>query len=136
MKVLFVCKWNAGRSQMGEELFNHYSKNNTGISAGTHAIKFEGKKLKEFAPFVVEVLKEKGIDVSDKVPTQLTEEMVNFADKIIVMTEKENCPAYLYTSPKVETWDIKDGNGKDYVFHVDMRDQIEKHVKKLVEQIG
>lgn len=136
MKILFVCKWNVGRSQMGEELFNYYSKNNIGISAGTHAVKFSGKKLKEFAVHVVDVLKEKGIDVSDKTPIQLTEEMAGFADKIIIMTEKGNLPSYLVNSNKIISWDIKDADGKDYAFHINMRDQIDSLVKKLVGEIG
>jgi protein-tyrosine-phosphatase len=121
---------------MGEELFNHYTANNIGISAGTHAVKFSGKKLKEFADFVVDVLKEKGIDVSNKTPIQLTEEMAKFADRIIVMTERENLPSYLLNSNKVVSWDIKDGDGKDYTFHIDMRDQIDSLVKELVGEIG
>ena len=136
MNVLFVCKWNVGRSQMGEELFNQYSQHNTGTSAGTHAIRFAGKKLKEFAGHVVDVLQEKGIDVSDKTPLQLTEMMAQHADKIVVMTEKENLPPNLLDSNKVIVWDIKDGDGKDYAFHINMRDQIEVLVKKLVAEIG
>ncbi len=125
-----------GTKSDGEELFNHYSKNNIGISAGTHAIKFSGKKLKEFANLVVDVLKEKGIDVSDKTPIQLTEEMAKFADKIIVMIEKENLPSYLLNSNKVIFWDIKDGDGKDYAFHINMRNQIDVLAKELVDKIG
>jgi arsenate reductase (thioredoxin) len=136
MKILFICEWNVGRSQMGEELFNHYTKNNIGISAGTHAEKYAGKKLKEFAYLVVDVLKEKGIDVSNKTPIQLTEEMAQFADTIIVMTEQENLPSYLLNSNKVISWDIKDAGGKDYAFHINMRDQIDLLVKELVDRIG
>ena len=62
--------------------------------------------------------------------------MARFADKIVVMTEKENFPPYLINSSKVVTWDIKDADGKDYNFHINMRDQIDFLVKELVGEIG
>lgn len=136
MEILFVCKWNVGRSQMAEELFNRYSKKNKGVSAGTHAVKYQGKKLEEFADFVIQVLKERDINVSKKIPRQLTSEMCLSADKIVVITGKNDLPRYLVDSKKVINWEIQDGSGKDYEFHLDMRNQIEKLVKELVSEIG
>ncbi len=121
---------------MAEELFNKYSRNNKGISAGTHAKKFVGNKLKEISPLVVKVLKEKEIDISEKIPLQLTPEMVTFANKVIVITDKKALPHYLIDSSNVIYWDIKDGDGKGYDFHIDMRNQIEKLVYELVKEIG
>ena len=136
MKVLFLCKWNAGRSQMAEELFNHYTTKHIGISAGTHGITYQNKKLKEFAFFVVQVLQEKNIDVSEKIPIQLTPELVQFADKIIVMTERADLPDYVANSDKTIFWKIEDAKGKDYEFHTNMREQIDKMVKVLIDEIG
>lgn len=136
MNILFICKWNVGRSQMAEELFNKYSKNNKGISAGTNAIKYKGKKLKEFAPPVIAVLKEKDIDVSEKIPLQLTPEIVKSVDRIVVLTKKEDLPDYLINSNKVTFWKIEDGKGKGYDFHINMRNQIEKLINKLVHDVG
>ena len=138
MKLLFVCKWNAGRSQMAEELFNKYSNDHQAISAGTHVNKFQfqGNKLKDFAHHVVTVLKEKGIDASEKTQTQLTATLADSADKIIFLTDKKDLPKYLINSKKVTYWKIEDGDGKDYEFHINMRNQIDKLVKELVSQIG
>lgn len=136
MKILFVCKWNAGRSQIAEELFTQLSTDHIALSAGTHAQKYSGKRLKDFAPEVVAVMKEKGIDVSKKMPMQLTPEMAGFADKIIILTAKEDLPDYLKKSPKTVFWNIEDGGGKDLEFHKRMRDQIEALVKNFVNGIS
>lgn len=135
MKILFVCKWNMGRSQMAEELFNLHSSKNIGISAGTNTVPFSEQQLKDVAPLTVQVLKEKNIDISVKCPVRLTEELAQFADNIIVITDKANLPDYLKNSDKLIFWDIKDGEGKDYEFHVAMRNQLEKLVESLIKKL-
>lgn len=135
MIVLFVCKWNVARSQIAEELFNSLETGHIGLSAGTHAEKYKGKQIKNIEPLVVEIMKEKNIDVSKKMPLQLTPEMVEFADRIIVMTEKQDLPDFLSGSPKVTFWDIEDGHDKDFEFHLLLRAQIERHVKDLVQEL-
>lgn len=136
MVILFVCKWNVGRSQIAEELFNSQETDHIGLSAGTHAEKYKGKKLDTVAPLVVEILKEKNIDVSKKIPLQLTSEMVKFADKIIVMADKKDMPPFLAESDKLVFWDIEDGGGRDYEFHMLMRAQIERRVKDFIASLG
>jgi len=135
MKILFVCRANVGRSQIAEELFNHYTLDHIGLSAGTHATEHQGKKLKEFAHDVVAVMKEMGIDVSEKTPLQLKPEIADFVDKIIAITHKEDLPSYVIASTKVEFWNIPDAAGKDYEFHVKMRNDIDTLVKKLLLDI-
>jgi protein-tyrosine-phosphatase len=136
MKILFICEGNVGRSQMAEGLFNKYSKKNIGISVGTNAIKYKNRKLKEFASLVVETLKEKGIDVSEKIPKQLTLEIAQSADKIICLTEKEKLPDYLITSKDIVFWNIQDAVNRNYQFHVCICNEIETLVKVLVAVIG
>jgi len=125
-----------GRSQMAEELFNASTTNNIGISAGTHTAPFSEQKLKDVAPLTVQVLKEKNIDVANKNPVRLSKELTEFADKIIVITDKIYLPDYLQNSDKLIFWDIKNGEGKDYEFHVAMRNQLEKLVESLIKKIG
>ncbi len=136
MKVLFVCKWNAGRSQMAEAFYNKYSKINVAISAGTHAEKYKGLKLSGFALPVIKCMKEVGFDLADKSPTQLTPQLVDAADYIYAMVDRMDVPDYLLNSNKVIFWDIDDAGGKDYVFHIKIRNQIEGLVRDLVRKIG
>jgi len=81
--------------------------------------------------YVIEVMKELGIDLSNHIRKQLTPELVNKADKIIVMDKKENLPDYLINSGKMIFWDVEDAAGTDLEFHQKIRDQI----KTLVDSI-
>lgn len=136
MKVLFVCKWNMGRSQMAVELFNLYSKKNIGISAGTNTIPFSKQKLKDVAPLTVRVLQEKNIDISFKNPIRLTKEIVHSVDRVVILTQRDDVPNYLVGLNKVMYWNVEDGDGKDYSYHIQMREQIDTLIKELVREIG
>ena len=76
--VLFVCVENAGRSQMAEAFANLYGKGLIyASSAGT-------MPSSEVHPVVIEVMKEKGIDLSKNRPKPVDARMVQEADVIIV----------------------------------------------------
>lgn len=136
MIILFICKWNAGRSQIAEALFNKYSKSNKAISAGTHAAIYSGTKLSDVVRTVIKCMNEVGLNLSDKIQKPLTKQIVGEADRIIILTEKKDLPPYVLKSKKVTYWNVEDGAGKGYEFHVKMRNQIENLVKCLVREVG
>lgn len=131
MDVLFICRANVGRSQMAPAFFNKLSKKHKAVGAGTHVDNHEGEPLH---PFVVQCMSEVSYDLSENTRKQLTPEMVKKADKIIVMTEKENLPDYVDLS-KVVFWEIDDAKNESLEFHRQIRDQIKSLVKKLVNEI-
>lgn len=132
MKILFVCKSNVGRSQMAPVFFNRLSKKHKAIGAGTHVGEDENQPLHEF---VIKCMAEFGYDLAKNVRKQLTPKIAKEADKIVVMTEKENLPSYIDMS-KVVFWDIEDAKDKSLEFHRQIRDEIKKLVEKLVREIG
>jgi len=132
MNILFICRANVGRSQMAPAFFNKLSKKHKTIGAGTHVDEHEGEPLHEF---VIQCMSELGYDLSKNTRKQLTPEMVKEADKIIVMTEKENLQDYIDMS-KVVFWKIDDAKNKSLEFHRQIRDQIKRLVEKLVKEIG
>lgn len=133
MKILFICKANAGRSQIANAFFNKLSKKNKSISAGVLVKDKEGEKLPEF---VLKCMKEEGCNLSNEFRKQLTPEMVRWADKIIIMTEKENLPDYLISEDKKNIfWEVEDGKGMPYEFHIKIRDKIKGNVKRLIKEI-
>lgn len=134
MKILFVCKANVGRSQMAEAFFNKLSKKNTAISAGTH-VESDPDEHKEGFQKVFSAMKEKNIDMPEVYRKQMTKEMFDSADKVVVITEKENLPEYAKDSPKVTLWDVADGKGKSYEFVCNMRDEVRIRVEQLVKEI-
>ena len=77
--ILFVCVENAGRSQMAEAFAKHYGKGKVeATSTGT-------MPSAEINPIVVQVMQEKGIDISKNKPKLVSVKMVQEADMIIVM---------------------------------------------------
>ena len=69
-RVLFVCVHNSGRSQMAAAFLEKLAGGRVEVdSAGT-------QPSDAINPAVVEVMREKGIDVSDNNPKLLTQDMV------------------------------------------------------------
>lgn len=103
-------------------------------SAGTFA-DYAGKLLGDVAIRGLKVMKEIGFDMSHNPVTQLTPEMVERAEKIILMgpTPAGPLPEYLARSPKLETWDVPDP-GYGLILHADARDRIRALVNNLVER--
>ncbi|HVP40681.1 MAG TPA: hypothetical protein VMS95_01845, partial [Candidatus Krumholzibacteriaceae bacterium] len=83
----------------------------------------------------IQVMQERGIDISKNKPKQITNQMVQEADRIIVMgcSAQGFCPAPLLG--KVIDWKIEDPKGKPIEKVREIRDEIEKRVKELVEEI-
>jgi len=128
-RVLFVCVENAGRSQMAEAFANHYGKGK--LVASSAGVMLADK----VNPVVVEVIKEKGIDISMNKPKLLTTKMAQEADKIIAMgcSVEKYCPAPLLKN--VVDWGLEDPKGKPIEKVREIRDEIEMKVLKLIEEI-
>jgi protein-tyrosine-phosphatase len=128
-RVLFVCVENAGRSQMAEAFTRKHSGGKVeALSAGT-------MPAKGVNPVVIQVMQEKGIDLTAKKPKAITRQMVEEADVIIVMgcSAEGFCPAPLLN--KVVDWQIEDPKDKPIEKVREIRDEIESRVRKLISEI-
>ncbi len=128
--VLFVCVENAGRSQMAEAFFKKYAPDNyEATSAGTH-------HTSQINPLAVQIMKEVGLDISNQKPKDMTEDMIKNATKIINMgcMDKNFCPTLFIN--KVVDWEIEEPKGKPIEKVAEIRDEIERRVKTMVEEIG
>lgn len=134
MKVLFVCKSNVGRSQMAEAFFLSLAPEHEATSAGTH-VSAEGVPISETADKVVKTMSSAGIDVSHNMSNQLTPEMVETADKVVVLNAPEELPDYLRNSPKLEIWDVSNAAGEGDAFYDHVRDLIREKISDLVSRI-
>jgi arsenate reductase (thioredoxin) len=127
-KLLFVCVENAGRSQMAEAFANKYGAGKfIFLSAGN-------KPTEKVNPVVVEVMKEKGLDISANKPKQLTFEMANESDVIVTMgcNDQGICPGPFF-KPTVD-WKLEDPKGKPMEKVREIRDLIEQKVRGLIEE--
>ena len=129
-KVLFVCIENAGRSQIAEAFANqHGSDRVVAFSAGN-------KPSDKINPVVVAVMKEKGIDISNKQPKEITAKMAMDADLIITMgcSAQGICPGPFF-KPTIE-WKLEDPKGKPIEKVREIRDIIERQVIDLIKKEG
>jgi len=127
-KLLFVCVENAGRSQMAEAFAKHYGRGRIeASSAGT-------MPSSDVNPVVVQVMKEKGLDISTNRPKLITGKMTQEADVIVVMGcgAQGFCPVLLLD--RVLDWKIDDPKGKPIEKVREIRDEIEKNVIKLIDE--
>jgi len=128
-RVLFVCVENAGRSQMAEAFANHYGKGK--LVASSAGIMLADR----VNPMVVEIMKERGLDISMNKPKLLTVKMAEEANLIITMgcSVEKFCPAPLLKN--VIDWGLEDPKGKPIEKVREIRDEIEARVMKLIAEI-
>jgi arsenate reductase len=126
-RVLFVCLHNAGRSQMSAALFEREAQGrHEAYSAGT-------TPAERVHPEVVEVMRELGIDVSDRVPRKLTTEAAERADVVVTMGCGDECP-YI-PGKRYLDWELEDPKGQSLDQVRSTRDEIATRVRELVAQL-
>jgi len=122
-KYLFVCTENACRSQMAEGLFNHLTKKAIAQSAGTAPAAIH--------PLAIEVMRERGIDLTNYKAKLITPELAQTAVKVITMGCLDGCP--FTSAKKTLEWDIPDPKGKPKEFFIKVRDLLEEKIKQLLQ---
>lgn len=125
--VLFACVHNAGRSQMAAGLLDHHANGRVRVlSAGS-------TPANEINPSVVQVMAEVGIDISREYPKPLTDDAVQDADVVVTMGCGDACP--FSPGKRYVDWDLTDpaGKGPDEVRPI--RDDIDRRVRALLEEL-
>jgi arsenate reductase len=126
-KILFVCVENARRSQMAEGFANALGQGQLeAYSAGS-------SPSSKIDPLVIEVMKEKRIDLSSKRPKSLNELPPMEMDYLITMGCEETCPAVF--AKKIIEWEIPDPKGKSLDTFRNIRDMIKERVRALLKEI-
>ncbi len=135
MEVLFVCSGNIGRSQMAMEFFNRYSGHgHTAGSAGTNVTVLDEEiGGRDDAQVVLQAMDELGIDMRHNRRTQLTPEMLDEYQRIIVMAEPHKIPDWLRHHPGFEYWETRNVNGLPLEEVKQVRDEINQKVDALIE---
>ena len=127
--VLFVCLHNAGRSQMSQALFERAAGGrHRGSSAGSQAD--PGGRVH---PEVVEVMREIGIDLSDRRPQRLTAALAEHADVVVTMGCGDACP--VYPGKRYVDWELGDPAGKTPEEVRAIRDEIDRRVRGLLTEL-
>jgi arsenate reductase len=127
--VLFVCLHNAGRSQISQALFERTAHGrHTAESAGSVA-----DPAGHVHPEVVTVMREIGIDLADRRPQRLTDELAQHADVVVTMGCGDTCP-YIPGKRYID-WDLSDPKGQPVEAVRELRDEIGRRVDALISEL-
>ena len=128
-EILFVCVENAGRSQMAQAFAEKLGLKAT--SAGT-------VPSNRVNPVVVEAMRERGIDLTKRLPKMLTPDMIRNARLVVTMgcSVEEACPKPMLTAmqKKLVDWHLDDPKGRSIEDVRRIRDDIEQRVRKIVQE--
>lgn len=126
IKIVFVCVENARRSQMAEGFARAFGQGRVDVySAGS-------RPAYSIDPLIIEVMKEKGIDLSANRSKGLNELPPMEMDYLVTMGCEETCPAV--SSKRTMEWEIPDPKGKTIDVVRKIRDTIEDKVRTLIEE--
>ncbi len=134
MRILFLCTGNSCRSQMAEGFARKYLPGADVWSAGTHPAQC-------VHPLAVQVMHEKGIDLSTHYP-KIVSDVPLPVDYVITLCGEaaEECPAFP-GARQTEHWNLPDparATGTDdevlQVFR-SVRDEIDRRVQELAQRL-
>ena len=127
--VLFVCKHNAGRSQMAQAFLNAMAAER-GIAV--HADSAGTLARGEINPLAVQAMEEVGVSMADQSPKQLMCWHLDNADRVITMdcgAEVEGCNTRV---GEVVDWGLEDPAEQTIEKVREIRDQIKERVEALL----
>ena len=143
-KILFVCNANVVRSQMAQAFYNHFTKTQNADSAGVNAEKYPTAKIPTVADFdahlvaknldplaVIDLMREKGIEVGASQRTQLTKDMLCDYDLVVNIANRNQTPDWL-KGDNVVWWKIEDPHAESRELAELACDEVEKRVKQLI----
>ena len=143
MNILFLCRGNVARSQMAAALFQEFSDSGDECTVKSAGTKLSGpeasiKSLRPKTNNVIESMQEIGVDISEKTREEVTPEMISWADKVFLVlnSEKDPIPEFVTDHSDVTVWETQDVKEKSIDFTRQVRDEIKRKVKSLVEENG
>ncbi|HEU5277548.1 MAG TPA: hypothetical protein VFU26_01460 [Gaiellaceae bacterium] len=116
MNVLFVCRQNAGRSQIAQALYERRGGN--ARSAGTTPAEHVHPEVAELMP-----------ELARRVPKRLETADAEWADLVVTMGCGDACP--VLPGKRYVDWDLQDPAGQDVETVSKIRDEIERRVSEL-----
>jgi len=125
---------------MAKAFYNSLTESQDADSAGLH-VHEPGQTLQERKAvseskhfFVLDTMKQAGIDISNYTRTPLSKDMQEKYDLVVSMAKKEESPDWLLNSPNYTYWEINDPRGQDLATTTKVRDAIKSKVSDLINQ--
>ncbi|MEK6917955.1 MAG: hypothetical protein AABW51_03325 [Nanoarchaeota archaeon] len=131
-KIIFVCRHNKFRSKVAEAMFNKLNKNKN-IKAESAGLFVDSAHL-FIEPIVLGEIGRRGYNIVGS-PRQLTRELAEKFDKIIIVADDIDKEFFFDFKGKVMQWNISDCDPSDVVCIEDTIDDIEKRVEDFVSSL-
>lgn len=129
-RVLFACVGNSARSVMAQGFARHYGGDKVEARSGG------SKPLGHLLPEAIEVMRERGIDISREPSKGFDEPWVRDACDLVVTMGcgDDACPAFIGKS--MVDWQLDDPKGQDLATFRRIRDDIDARVRTLLRERG
>ncbi len=126
--VMFACVHNAGRSQMALGFFRRLAGD---LAVARSGGSDPGERIN---PLAVAAMAEVGIDISEESPKAWTPVALQASDVIVTMGCGDECP--FYPGKRYLDWEVGDPAGQPIERVREIRDEIERRVRGLLEEMG
>lgn len=129
VRIAFVCVENAGRSQMAAAFARRRKE------AGIEVVSGGTRPAGRIHPVVVAVMREAGIDLGGERPRAVTPDEILACDVVVTMgcASDDVCPAR-FRGDSID-WDLPDPAGKPIEEVRRIRDEIERRVTVLLDEV-
>jgi protein-tyrosine-phosphatase len=125
--VLFVCVHNAGRSQMAAALLEEHAAGRVDVRSAGSA------PADSLNPAVLDVMRERGIDLAARRPKLLDTTDVEAADVVVTMGCGDACP--VFPGKRYLDWPLDDPAGQDAATVRRIADEIDARVVALLAEL-
>lgn len=128
-KVLFLCRQNAGRSQMAGAFAQHLAGEKLDVATGG------SRPAEKLNPDMVSAMAERKIDLAFRTPQSIEAALANGRpDVMVTMGCSEDCP--VVPGALHLEWDVPDPSGQPIEAMRRVRDEIETRVRQLITTLG
>lgn len=125
--VLFICKHNAGRSQLGAHLLEHVTSGRVNATSGGLS------PAEHINPVIAEALGDLGIDTSAAVPRAVTTADLETADIVVTMKPRLALPGPI--GGRLVEWEFPDPDNWGIDGVRDLRDRVLTQIQTLATDI-
>lgn len=135
IRVAFVCIENAGRSQMAHA-FAERALASRGLTEELELVTGGTRPADRVHPEVVGAMAEVGPDIGHRTPRAVTVDELRSCDLVVTMgcSAEDVCPAGW--GGEGRDWDLEDPAGQDLAVVHEIRDEIERRVEALVDELA
>ena len=134
IRIAFMCVQNAGRSQMAHA-FAERERERRGLTDCVELLTGGTDPAERVHREVVEAMREAGIDIADRAPRKITLEELRSCDYVATMGCSTLDVGAVGDDVDVREWALADPHGQDLVRVREIRDEVERRVGALFDEV-